>query len=82
MGSAGGQTEIENFFPVVGDVCPYGWLYQGETGSQIGDGENDQVQHVQHPERLKLGSGIDTLRDVTGTAGLWIFPGDEAHKRS
>ena len=54
------------YFLVVGDVRPYGGEYQGGTGGQTGDGETNQVRHVQNPERKKRGAGISTSRDGTG----------------
>ena len=77
---AGRQRQIK-YFPVVGDVRPYRGVYQGGRGGQMGDGENDKVRPVQHPEWLKRGSGIGTLWDGIGTDGLWSFPGDESQKR-
>ena len=63
------------YFPVVGDLRPYGGTYQGGTVGQTGNGDTDQVRHVQHPERPKRGSGIVTSRD-----GAWSLPGNKAHK--
>ena len=54
-GTAGGQTRMGKYIPVVGDVRPYGGAYQVWTGGQTGDIETDQVRHVQHPERPKRG---------------------------
>ena len=32
----GGQTGTEKYFPLVGDVCPYGEAYQGGMGDRRG----------------------------------------------
>ena len=66
---------------MVGDVRPYEGAYQAGMGGKTGDGENDQVWHVQHPEQTKQGSGIGPLWDGTGTGKLWSYTGDEAHRR-
>ena len=51
-----------NYFPVVGDVYPYGGAYQGGTGGQTGDGEKGKILHVLHPEWTERGSVIGTSR--------------------
>ena len=34
------------YFPVVGDVQPYGGVYQGGIGVYMGAGESGEVWHV------------------------------------
>ena len=43
-----------------------GASYQGGTGEKTGDGENNPLRNVQHPERPIRGAGIGTWQDGTG----------------
>ena len=44
---AGGRIR-RKYFPLVGDVRPYGFVYQGGIGGQMVDRQNYQVRRVQH----------------------------------
>ena len=45
-GDEGRLDREREFFPVVGDVCPYIGAYQGGVGGQRGFGENGRVRHI------------------------------------
>ena len=58
---------------MLGDVRPYRGLYQGGTGGQTGDGENDQVWRAQHLDRQKRGLELALLRMAQGQVDCVVF---------